>query len=137
MSLNKRSLLKVTELTLLFPQMFSQLRPGTLWVLLLLCIPAALASKCPQQCVCDQIQLTVTCVNRNLTQVPPAVDEVSCSHRFLQRVFIIWLHPTRDLLSSSFADHSEVRSPRQRHPGASHRGLQTHSLSDSPVAAAL
>ncbi|KAL6094460.1 chadl [Pungitius sinensis] len=57
--------------------MISQLCPDTLWALLLLFIPAALASKCPQQCVCDQIQLTVTCVNRNLTHVPPAVDEIT------------------------------------------------------------
>uniref|UniRef100_A0A8C3GBW1 Chondroadherin-like protein n=1 Tax=Cyclopterus lumpus TaxID=8103 RepID=A0A8C3GBW1_CYCLU len=57
--------------------MFSQLCPDTLWVLLLVGIPAALTAKCPQQCVCDQIQLTVTCVNRNLTQVPPAVDEIT------------------------------------------------------------
>uniref|UniRef100_A0A8D0AXZ5 Chondroadherin-like protein n=1 Tax=Sander lucioperca TaxID=283035 RepID=A0A8D0AXZ5_SANLU len=60
-------------------QMFSQLCPDTLWVLLLslLCIPAAHTAKCPQQCVCDQIQLTVTCVNKNLTQVPPTVDEIT------------------------------------------------------------
>ncbi|XP_062299170.1 chondroadherin-like b [Scomber scombrus] len=61
--------------------MYSQLCPDTLWVrllsLLLFCIPAAHAAKCPQQCVCDQIQLTVTCVNRNLTQVPPTVDEIT------------------------------------------------------------
>ncbi|XP_039472102.1 chondroadherin-like protein [Oreochromis aureus] len=31
------------------------------------------AAKCPQECFC--VQLTVTCVNKNLTQVPPAVDE--------------------------------------------------------------
>lgn len=64
------------------PQMYSQLCPYTLWVLLLVCIPAAQTAKCPQQCVCDQIQLTVTCVNKNLTQVPPTVDEVSYSHTF-------------------------------------------------------
>lgn len=64
--------------------MYSHLCPDTLWVpllsLLLLCLPAAYTAKCPQECVCDQIQLTVTCVNKNLTQVPPTVDEVSYSH---------------------------------------------------------
>lgn len=63
--------------------MYSQLCLDTLRVLLLcllLCIHAAHAAKCPQHCVCDQIQLTVTCVNKNLTQVPPTVDEVSYSH---------------------------------------------------------
>uniref|UniRef100_A0A3Q1J366 Chondroadherin-like protein n=1 Tax=Anabas testudineus TaxID=64144 RepID=A0A3Q1J366_ANATE len=61
--------------------MNSQLCPDILWVpllgLLLLCIPAAHAAKCPQQCVCDQIQLAVTCVNKNLTDVPPTVDEIT------------------------------------------------------------
>ncbi|CAJ1080639.1 chondroadherin-like b [Xyrichtys novacula] len=57
--------------------MNSQLGPYALWVLLLLCIPAAHPAKCPQQCVCDQIQLTVTCVNKNLTEVPPTVDEIT------------------------------------------------------------
>ncbi|KAM8729506.1 chondroadherin-like b isoform 1-T2 [Acanthopagrus schlegelii] len=61
--------------------MYSQLGPDTLWVLLpallLLCVPAAHAAKCPQQCICDQIQLTVTCVSKNLTQVPPTVDEIT------------------------------------------------------------
>lgn len=55
--------------------------PVTFWILLIsplvLCVPAVQAAKCPQECFCDQIQLTVTCVNKNLTQVPPAVDEVS------------------------------------------------------------
>ncbi|GAA6219971.1 chondroadherin-like protein [Lates japonicus] len=61
--------------------MYSHLCPDTLWVplfsLLLLCLPAAYTAKCPQECVCDQIQLTVTCVNKNLTQVPPTVDEIT------------------------------------------------------------
>lgn len=58
-------------------QMNLQRCPLGLWGLLLLWVPAAHTAKCPQQCVCDQIQLTVTCVNKNLTQVPPTVDEVS------------------------------------------------------------
>uniref|UniRef100_A0A3P9KE80 Chondroadherin-like protein n=1 Tax=Oryzias latipes TaxID=8090 RepID=A0A3P9KE80_ORYLA len=53
-------------------QMFSPLR-----VLLLLCLPAAQTAKCPQRCVCDQIQLTVACVNKNLTRVPPTLDEIT------------------------------------------------------------
>lgn len=63
--------------------MHSQPCPDTLWVLLLsllLCIPAATTARCPQQCICDQIQLTVTCANKNLTEVPPAVDEVPHLH---------------------------------------------------------
>uniref|UniRef100_A0A3B4F868 Chondroadherin-like protein n=1 Tax=Pundamilia nyererei TaxID=303518 RepID=A0A3B4F868_9CICH len=55
--------------------------PVTFWILLIsllvLCVPAVQAAKCPQECFCDQIQLTVTCVNKNLTQVPPAVDEIT------------------------------------------------------------
>ncbi|KAM4524328.1 chondroadherin-like b isoform 1-T1 [Odontesthes bonariensis] len=70
------------QMLLFFPlQMCSQLLPDTLWTLLLstllLCVPAALTAKCPQQCVCDQIQLTVACINKNLTQVPPALDEIT------------------------------------------------------------
>lgn len=56
-----------------------QLCPNTLWVLLLgllLNIPATHPAMCPQQCICDQIQLSVACVRKNLTQVPPAIDEV-------------------------------------------------------------
>uniref|UniRef100_A0A3B3WZY2 Chondroadherin-like protein n=1 Tax=Poecilia mexicana TaxID=48701 RepID=A0A3B3WZY2_9TELE len=48
-----------------------------LHILLLLCIPASLTAKCPQQCICDQIQLRVACVNKNLTQVPSTVDEIT------------------------------------------------------------
>ncbi|XP_077358318.1 chondroadherin-like b [Festucalex cinctus] len=62
-------------------QMSSQLSLDTLWVplfsLALLLLPVAHAAKCPRQCVCDQIQLAVTCVNKNLTQVPPTVDEIT------------------------------------------------------------
>uniref|UniRef100_A0A8D3A149 Chondroadherin-like b n=1 Tax=Scophthalmus maximus TaxID=52904 RepID=A0A8D3A149_SCOMX len=69
-------------LRLFFPsQMHPHLCPDALWVpllsLLLLCTPAVHTAKCPQQCMCDQIQLTVTCVNKNLTQVPPTVDEIT------------------------------------------------------------
>ncbi|KAM3859604.1 chondroadherin-like b [Diretmus argenteus] len=61
--------------------MDSQMCPGALWprllVLVLLCVSGVRPGKCPQQCVCDQIQLTVACVNKNLTQVPPTVDEIT------------------------------------------------------------
>uniref|UniRef100_A0A667XIV1 Chondroadherin-like protein n=1 Tax=Myripristis murdjan TaxID=586833 RepID=A0A667XIV1_9TELE len=53
------------------------LRPLLAGLLLLLCVPGAHAAKCPRQCMCDQIQLTVACVNKNLTQVPPTVDEIT------------------------------------------------------------
>ncbi|XP_061561713.1 chondroadherin-like b [Phycodurus eques] len=61
--------------------MYSQVPRDTPWVPLLglafLFLPAAYAAKCPQQCMCDQIQLSVACVNKNLTEVPPTVDEIT------------------------------------------------------------
>ncbi|XP_043958494.1 chondroadherin-like b [Gambusia affinis] len=55
--------------------------PNPFWALLLslllLRIPPSHTAKCPQQCICDQIQLRVACVNKNLTQVPPTVDEIT------------------------------------------------------------
>ncbi|XP_019719875.1 chondroadherin-like b isoform X1 [Hippocampus comes] len=61
--------------------MYSRLSPDTLLLPLIgltfLFLPAAHPAKCPKQCVCDQIQLTVTCVNKNLTEVPPTVDEIT------------------------------------------------------------
>ncbi|MEQ2313994.1 hypothetical protein AMECASPLE_007517 [Ameca splendens] len=54
---------------------------NTFWApllcLLLLGIPASYTAKCPQQCICDQVQLRVACVNKNLTRVPSAVDEIT------------------------------------------------------------
>ncbi|XP_025765527.1 chondroadherin-like protein isoform X2 [Oreochromis niloticus] len=51
--------------------------PVTSWILLIsllvFCISAVKAAKCPQECFC--VQLNVTCVNKNLTQVPATVDE--------------------------------------------------------------
>lgn len=82
---------------LFFPsQMYSQLCPDTLLLsLLLLCIPATYTAKCPPQCICDQIQLTVTCVNKNLTQIPPTVDEVSYSHThtYITNMSMVYLVP--------------------------------------------
>ncbi len=37
------------------------------------------SGKCPKFCICDNIQLTVACVNKNLTEVPPTIDEVICA----------------------------------------------------------
>uniref|UniRef100_A0A8C6SQV1 Chondroadherin-like protein n=1 Tax=Neogobius melanostomus TaxID=47308 RepID=A0A8C6SQV1_9GOBI len=45
--------------------------------LLLTWVPGVCPAKCPQQCVCDQIQLTVACLKKNLTEVPPTVDEIT------------------------------------------------------------
>ncbi|XP_051958503.1 chondroadherin-like protein [Xyrauchen texanus] len=33
--------------------------------------------KCPKFCICDNIQLTVACVNKNLTEVPTTIDEIT------------------------------------------------------------
>uniref|UniRef100_A0A671MA79 Chondroadherin-like protein n=1 Tax=Sinocyclocheilus anshuiensis TaxID=1608454 RepID=A0A671MA79_9TELE len=35
------------------------------------------SGKCPKFCICDNIQLTVACVNKNLTEVPPTIDEIT------------------------------------------------------------
>lgn len=65
--------------------MYTKVCPTALWpfLVLLLSVPGAHLAKCPKQCVCDQIQLTVTCVGKNLTEVPPTIDEVSDSHTCL------------------------------------------------------
>nr|XP_023685717.1 chondroadherin-like protein [Paramormyrops kingsleyae]XP_023685718.1 chondroadherin-like protein [Paramormyrops kingsleyae] len=34
-------------------------------------------SKCPRACVCDNIQLTVACVGKNLTEVPSTINEIT------------------------------------------------------------
>lgn len=47
-----------------------------LMALLILGIPGAHSAKCPKFCVCDAVELTVACVNKNLTAVPPTIDEV-------------------------------------------------------------
>lgn len=104
--------------------MYSQLCTDTVWVLLLsllLCIPAAHAAKCPQQCICDQIQLTVTCANKNLTQVPPTVDEVSYSNVEADMpLVLVRIHAK---CCSFLVDNSEIRPSRQRHPGTALRGF--------------
>ncbi|KAK5850515.1 hypothetical protein PBY51_001390 [Eleginops maclovinus] len=57
--------------------MYFQMCPHLLCFLLLLCVPATHSAKCPDKCVCDQIQLTVTCSNKNLTHIPPTLDEIT------------------------------------------------------------
>ncbi|KAF3853274.1 hypothetical protein F7725_013962 [Dissostichus mawsoni] len=57
--------------------MFFQMCPHLLCFLLLLCVPDTHSAKCPEQCVCDQIQLTVTCNSKNLTHIPPTLDEIT------------------------------------------------------------
>lgn len=34
------------------------------------------AGKCPRVCSCDSTKLTVACAGKNLTAVPPTIDEV-------------------------------------------------------------
>lgn len=36
--------------------------------------------KCPRVCSCDSSKLTVACVGKNLTVVPPTIDEVRSSN---------------------------------------------------------
>lgn len=38
------------------------------------------AGKCPRVCSCDGTKLTVACVGKNLTEVPPTIDEVRNSN---------------------------------------------------------
>lgn len=38
------------------------------------------AGKCPRVCSCDSAKLTVACVGKNLTEVPPTIDEVRNSN---------------------------------------------------------
>ncbi|KAM4635620.1 chondroadherin-like protein [Polymixia lowei] len=35
------------------------------------------AGKCPRVCVCDSSKLTVACIGKNLTEVPPTIDEIT------------------------------------------------------------
>ncbi|XP_029293951.1 chondroadherin-like protein [Cottoperca gobio] len=35
------------------------------------------AGKCPRVCSCDSSKLTVTCVGKNLTEIPPTIDEIT------------------------------------------------------------
>ncbi|XP_074511505.1 chondroadherin-like protein [Sebastes fasciatus] len=46
---------------------------------LLLLVPSspAEAGKCPRLCSCDGSKLTVTCAGKNLTEIPPTIDEIT------------------------------------------------------------
>ncbi|XP_051530766.1 chondroadherin-like b isoform X1 [Myxocyprinus asiaticus] len=46
-------------------------------ILLALRIHTVRPGKCPKFCICDNIQLTIVCVNKNLTEVPPTIDEIT------------------------------------------------------------
>uniref|UniRef100_A0A4W4HHC1 Chondroadherin-like b n=1 Tax=Electrophorus electricus TaxID=8005 RepID=A0A4W4HHC1_ELEEL len=46
-------------------------------VLLLPALRGVQAGKCPRVCVCDSKKLTIACVGKNLTQVPPTIDEIT------------------------------------------------------------
>nr|XP_054606698.1 chondroadherin-like protein [Nothobranchius furzeri] len=35
------------------------------------------AGKCPKECSCDNAKLSVACVGRNLTEIPPTIDEIT------------------------------------------------------------
>ncbi|XP_033999578.1 chondroadherin-like protein [Trematomus bernacchii] len=35
------------------------------------------ANKCPKECSCDDRKLTVTCVGKNLTEIPQTIDEIT------------------------------------------------------------
>ncbi|XP_068193590.1 chondroadherin-like protein isoform X2 [Antennarius striatus] len=45
-------------------------------LLLALSLPSE-AGKCPRLCSCDSTKLTVACVGKNLTEVPPTIDEIT------------------------------------------------------------
>ncbi|XP_036945628.1 chondroadherin-like protein [Acanthopagrus latus] len=35
------------------------------------------AGKCPKVCICDSSKLTVSCVGKSLTEIPPTIDEIT------------------------------------------------------------
>ncbi|XP_023128811.2 chondroadherin-like protein [Amphiprion ocellaris] len=35
------------------------------------------ARKCPRECICDGTKLTVACVEKNLTEIPPSIHEIT------------------------------------------------------------
>ncbi|KAM3864414.1 chondroadherin-like protein [Diretmus argenteus] len=45
-------------------------------VLLVLVLPVE-GGKCPRMCICDNTKLTVGCIGKNLTEVPPTIDEIT------------------------------------------------------------
>ncbi|KAM9346033.1 chondroadherin-like protein [Symphorus nematophorus] len=49
---------------------------ATFLLILTLSLPGE-AGKCPRVCSCDSTKLTVACVGKNLTEVPPTIDEIT------------------------------------------------------------
>ncbi|XP_070836765.1 chondroadherin-like protein [Chaetodon trifascialis] len=47
------------------------------FLLILTLSSPAEAGKCPRACSCDSAKLTVACVGKNLTEVPPTIDEIT------------------------------------------------------------
>ncbi|KAM3599025.1 uncharacterized protein V6R79_025760 [Siganus canaliculatus] len=45
-------------------------------LMLALTLPAE-GGKCPRLCICDSSKLTVACIGKNLTEVPPTIDEIT------------------------------------------------------------
>ncbi|XP_056096833.1 chondroadherin-like protein [Rhinichthys klamathensis goyatoka] len=58
-------------------------------------VPAGQTVKCPAVCVCDNTKLTVTCVGKNLTHVPPTINEITVKLDLKRNNF-------RELAKSSF-----------------------------------
>ncbi|XP_067220524.1 chondroadherin-like protein [Chanodichthys erythropterus] len=48
-----------------------------LLLFLMTSVPAGQAAKCPRVCVCDNTKLTVTCAGKNLTHIPPTINEIT------------------------------------------------------------
>uniref|UniRef100_A0A9J8DN01 Chondroadherin-like b n=1 Tax=Cyprinus carpio carpio TaxID=630221 RepID=A0A9J8DN01_CYPCA len=48
-----------------------------LLLFLITSVPAGQTAKCPRVCVCDDTKLTVTCVGKNLTHIPPTINEIT------------------------------------------------------------
>ncbi|TSK14685.1 CREB-binding protein [Bagarius yarrelli] len=53
------------------------LPPWTITLLFFLGIREVKPGKCPKVCICDSIQLKVACVKKNLTEIPPTIDEIT------------------------------------------------------------
>lgn len=114
----------------------------TLSVIMLLALKfhTVQSGKCPKFCICDNIQLTVACVNKNLTEVPPTIDEVICAPSWpLWPYFLLNLNCNiciAFMLPSVYLqDNSETWPERKWHAGASYRGVHTHPVPHTPVAA--
>ncbi|KAF4115627.1 chondroadherin-like protein [Onychostoma macrolepis] len=54
-----------------------RLRVARLLLFLITSVPAGQTEKCPRVCVCDDTKLTVTCARKNLTHIPPTINEIT------------------------------------------------------------